>query len=99
MPDAMYGFDVSGCLTRRALEQILRKIPDGLYELVCHPGEEDVATQTRYSHWGYRWAEELETLTAPETRVALEEQGILLTSFEQASALRTTQASNQLRRG
>ena len=48
MPDGMYGFEVSGCLTRRVLEQILRKIPDGLYELVCHPGEDDVDTRTRY---------------------------------------------------
>jgi hopanoid biosynthesis associated protein HpnK len=84
MPDGMYGFEVSGCLTRSALERILRKIPDGLYELICHPGEDDTDTWTRYSHWGYRWAEELEALIAPETRVVLEEQGIVLTSFGQA---------------
>jgi len=84
MPDGMYGFEVSGCLTRSALEQILWKIPDGLYELICHPGENDADTRTRYSHWGYRWAEELEALTAPETRVVLEEQGIVLTSFVRA---------------
>jgi hopanoid biosynthesis associated protein HpnK len=84
MPDAMYGFDVSGCLTRRALEQILRKIPDGLYELVCHPGEDDADTQARYRHWGYHWAEELEALTAPETKVVLKELGIALTSFARA---------------
>jgi hopanoid biosynthesis associated protein HpnK len=83
MPDGMYGFEVSGCLTRCALEQILRKIPDGLYELICHPGEEDDGTRTRYSHWGYRWAEELNALTAPEMRGILEEQGIALTSFVQ----------------
>jgi hopanoid biosynthesis associated protein HpnK len=71
MPDGMYGFEVSGCLTRRALEEILRKIPDGLHELICHPGEDDVATRTRYSHWGYQWADELEALTAPETQVVL----------------------------
>jgi len=94
MPDGLYGFEVSGCLTRSALKQILRRIPDGLYELICHPGEDYADTQTRYSHWGYRWAEELETLTAPETRLFLEEQGIVLTSFGQASAMRATQAPN-----
>jgi hopanoid biosynthesis associated protein HpnK len=99
MPDGLYGFEVSGCLTGSALEQILRRIPHGLYELVCHPGEDDADTQTRYSHWGYHWAEELETLTTPETRMVLEEQGIVLTSFGQASALRATQAPNQLHRG
>ena len=84
MPDGMYGFEVSGCLTRSALKQILRRIPDGLYELICHPGEDDAVTRTRYSHWSYRWVEELETLTAPETRVVLKEQGIALSSFAQA---------------
>lgn len=88
MPDGMYGFEVGGCLTRSALEQILRKIPDGLYELICHPGEDDADTRTRYSHWGYRWAEELEALTAPETRVVLQEQGIVLTSFVRSTGNR-----------
>jgi hopanoid biosynthesis associated protein HpnK len=98
MPDGLYGFEVSGCLTRPGLEQILRRIPHGLYELICHPGEDDADTQTRYSHWGYAWAEELETLTVPETRTVLEEQGIVLTSFRHASATPATQPSNQLRR-
>jgi hopanoid biosynthesis associated protein HpnK len=87
MPDGLYGFEVSGCLTRRALEQILPKIPDGLYELVCHPGEDDADTRTQYSHWGYRWAEELETLTSPETQVALKKHGIALTSFVLANEM------------
>jgi hopanoid biosynthesis associated protein HpnK len=90
MPDAMYGFEVSGCLNRSALEQILRKIPDGLYELVCHPGEDDADTQTRYRHWGYHWAEELKALIAPETRVILKEHGIALTSFARALDTRAT---------
>jgi chitin disaccharide deacetylase len=84
MPDGLFGFEVSGCLTRSALEQILRKIPDGLYELICHPGEGEADTRRRYSHWGYRWAEELEALTASETRRLLQEQKIALTSFAQA---------------
>src|SRR6058998_3406663 len=88
MPDGMYGFEVSGRLTRSALEQILRKIPDGLYELICHPGEDDAETRTRYSQWGYWWAEELEALTAPETRVVLKEQGIVLTSFVRSTGNR-----------
>ncbi len=88
MPDGMYGFEVSGSLTRRALEQILRNIPDGLYELVCHPGEDDADTRTRYSHWGYRWGEELASLTAPEVQVVLKEHGIELTSFARAAGYR-----------
>jgi hypothetical protein len=50
----------------------------------CHPGEGDKETCMRYGHWGYRWAEELEALTAPETRRLLKEQKIALTSFARA---------------
>jgi len=84
MADGMYGFEAGGSLSRSALEQILREIPDGLYELSCHPGEGDKETCTRYGHWGYRWAEELEALTAPEPRSLLQEQKIELTSFARA---------------
>ena len=84
MPDGMYGFEVAGSLTHSALEQILREIPDGLYELSCHPGEWDKETCRQYGHWGYEWAEELEALTAPETRGLLQEQKIALTSFARA---------------
>jgi hopanoid biosynthesis associated protein HpnK len=99
MPDGLYGFEVSGRLTPSAAEHILQSIPHGLYELICHPGEDDAETRTRYSHWRYRWAEELDTLTAPEIRMILKEQRVVLTSFGQASALRATQAANQLRPG
>lgn len=96
LPDAMYGFEVSGCLTRSALEQILGRIPHGLYELICHPGEDDADTRTRYSHWGYRWAEELDALTAPEARALLREHGIALTSFVR---LNEKPYADELRRG
>jgi predicted glycoside hydrolase/deacetylase ChbG (UPF0249 family) len=96
MPDGLLGFEEGGSLTPSALKQIFQRIPDGLYELVCHPGEDDADTQRRYCHWNYHWAEELETLTDPEMRIALEKQGIVLTSFAQASAMRATKASNQL---
>ena len=84
MPDGMYGFEVAGSLTRSALQPILREIPDGLYELSCHPGEADEETLREYGHWNYQWAGELEALTAPETRRLLQEQGIVLTSFARA---------------
>ena len=84
MPDGMYGFEVAGSLTRSALKQILWEIPDGLYELSCHPGEGDKETREQYGHWGYQWASELEALTAPETRCLLQEHKIALTSFARA---------------
>ena len=84
MPDGMYGFEAAGSLTRSALEQIIREIPDGLYELSCHPGEGDNETCRQYGYWGYQWAGELEALTAPQIRTLLQDQKVALTSFARA---------------
>ncbi len=52
--------------------------------------------RTRYSHWGYRWAEELEALTAGENQVTLKEQRIALTSFARARKMRNVVTSASL---
>ncbi len=77
------------------LEQILRKIPDSLYELICQLGEDGAGTRTRYIHWGYRWPEELEALTG-ENQVTLKEQRIALTSFARARKMRNVMTSASL---
>lgn len=81
MPDGLLGFECSGCLDRPALEKILRRVPRGLSELVCHPGEGDEETTRKYGHWGYCGSEELAALTAAEVRGVLLAESISLTSF------------------
>ena len=79
--DHFTGFEVTGGLRKAELLNILRHLPDGLTELMCHPGflgEELRASPTRLKESRLR---ELEALTSPEVREMLKEAGIQLTSF------------------
>ena len=84
MPDRMFGFYHAGGLDRAALRAVLRQVPQGLSELVCHPGEGDPECQARYANWGYRWAAELGALTDPGVREEMQRAGVVLTAFRQA---------------
>jgi predicted glycoside hydrolase/deacetylase ChbG (UPF0249 family) len=72
----MRGLFESGSLTEARLLRILDHLPDGVTELMCHPGREDDASHGRYAHWGFQWKEELDALTSPAVRARIAELGI-----------------------
>ncbi|MBI4492798.1 MAG: ChbG/HpnK family deacetylase [Chloroflexi bacterium] len=74
-----YGFDA------RALAAALLRLPEGLTELMCHPGYPDaeLAAATRYTAGRER---ELVALTDPRVRQALETRGIRLARWSEACA-------------
>jgi predicted glycoside hydrolase/deacetylase ChbG (UPF0249 family) len=79
--DHFTGFELTGRLGSPELLSILRNLPDGLTELVCHPGflgPELSATSTRLKQSRVR---ELEALTSPEVRKILSEHAIQLTAY------------------
>jgi chitin disaccharide deacetylase len=87
--DAFAGFDEGGTL---AIDELVRTI-DALgatgavtAELGLHPGEHGDTELDRYE-WGYRWGDELDALTAPAARAAVERNGFTLGSY---AALGTT---------
>jgi len=76
----------AGRLNEATLLALLDALPEGDFEVGCHPGEgaphvpEDPA-------WTYGWQAELEALTSPRVKARLRERGIRLISY---SALRAT---------
>lgn len=54
-------------------------------ELGTHPGEDGDADLVRY-RWGYRWPEELDALTAPSVRAAVEGSGLVLGTYHDLAA-------------
>ncbi len=79
--DHFTGFEITGKLTTQTLIQTIQHLPAGLTELMCHPGylsQELHAAPTRLKESRER---ELLALTATETRKALLETGVLLTSY------------------
>jgi chitin disaccharide deacetylase len=65
-PDRVFGLAWSGHMTRARLHALLSCLPDGLSEIYLHPATGGYAGCAP----GYRYAEELDALTAPENIAA-----------------------------
>ena len=84
--DAFAGFEITGRYTAAELAALIRALPEGSTEFMCHPGrcgDELRAARTRLKE--SREAELL-ALKAPEVRAALEEAGVALCSYRDINA-------------
>lgn len=73
--DKFWGMMDGGKLTERRLLNIIRSLPDGFHEIMCHPGVNNITMSQKYS-WGYHWQDELLALTSPDVYRALINAGI-----------------------
>ena len=79
--DHFAGFQITGRYNATELAQLIRALPDGSTEFMCHPGicgDELRGARTRLKESRER---ELEALTSPEVRAALAESGVELVSY------------------
>ena len=79
--DHFAGFQITGRYNAAELAELIRTLPDGSTEFMCHPGicgTELRAARTRLKDSRER---ELRALTSPEVRVALAESGVELVSY------------------
>jgi chitin disaccharide deacetylase len=77
----LYGLSETGFLNVRGVQDIVNRIPEGVSELMCHPGYVDadlVETGTRLL---FQREIELEALRAPDVRRSVAHQGIQLMSY------------------
>jgi predicted glycoside hydrolase/deacetylase ChbG (UPF0249 family) len=84
MSDHFAGFRITGRFRTAELVQLIAALPEGLTELMCHPGrctEELRNARTRLKESRER---ELEALVAPETRAALRRHGVELVDYRTA---------------
>ena len=81
MTENFAGFRLTGRFGAAEVAELIRALPEGTTEFMCHPGictEELRAARTRLKESRER---ELEALVAPEVRKALEESGVALVSY------------------
>jgi len=81
MTDHFAGFRMTGKYNAADLARLIRRLPDGLTEFMCHPGfctDELRAARTRLKESRRM---ELDALVSAEVREALEESKVLLTSY------------------
>jgi predicted glycoside hydrolase/deacetylase ChbG (UPF0249 family) len=79
--DYFAGFQLTGHYDGAELAGLIRDLPEGVTEFMCHPGfctEELQAARTRLKESRRR---ELDALTSPEVRAAIEESGVTLARY------------------
>jgi predicted glycoside hydrolase/deacetylase ChbG (UPF0249 family) len=84
--DGCLGVVGTGMLDWALFESIVKSIPAGTWEFVCHPGYADsdlekIKTRLRKSR-----EEELKVLTSPQAKAILQEQNIELISYRELVA-------------
>jgi len=83
MTDHFAGFQLTGYLRTAELVALLAALPEGTTELMCHPGKCGPALRQAPTRLKESREAELEALTAPEARAALEENAIELVNYRQ----------------
>lgn len=82
-PGGTLGIEVTGSLDERLFEAIAASIPDGTWELVCHPGYNDPELQAARTRLRESRETELRVLTLPSARSLLDHYGIQLISYRE----------------
>jgi predicted glycoside hydrolase/deacetylase ChbG (UPF0249 family) len=79
--DHFAGFQITGHYDAAELARLIRNLPEGVTEFMCHPGfctEELQASRTRLKESRQR---ELEALTSAEVRAAIEQSHVTLARY------------------
>ena len=79
-PQHFYGMLAGGHLNAQLIANILRQLPEGVSEIMTHPGLDSAALGKVFS-WQYHWREELEAYLDAGNKALLKELGIEPVSF------------------
>ena len=82
-PDGTLGIVATGRLDARLFQGIAENMPEGTWEFVCHPGYLDDDLRSTPTRLRESREQELDVLTAPQTREALSRRGIELISYRE----------------
>jgi predicted glycoside hydrolase/deacetylase ChbG (UPF0249 family) len=79
--DHFAGFQITGKFTADDVAKLIRSLPEGSTEFMCHPGICTAELRAEHTRLKESREEELRALTAPEVRDALRESGVELATF------------------
>ena len=82
-PDGALGVVETGSFDTTLLRQALTDLPNGTWELVCHPGYDDADLRLAHTRLLASRERERELLTSPELREFLEQQSIRLIGYRE----------------
>ena len=79
--DHFAGFALTGRYDAPRLARLVRQLPDGVTEFMCHPGFCTGELERANTRLKASRRQELDALTSPEVRAALEESNVVLTRY------------------
>ncbi|RJP71378.1 MAG: ChbG/HpnK family deacetylase [Candidatus Abyssobacteria bacterium SURF_17] len=82
--DYYVGVEFSGRLSDVEMENLVTNVPDGITELSCHPGVDDVRLSQNHP-WGYRWERELAALCSAGMVATINRSGVQLVRYSEIS--------------
>ncbi|HUJ39143.1 MAG TPA: ChbG/HpnK family deacetylase [Candidatus Acidoferrales bacterium] len=80
-PDYFYGVSSTGFLDRDTLAGVLQDVPEGVSELMCHPGYVDAALERVSTRLLRQRETEFEAVAGPEFRIQAARLGIQLVNY------------------
>jgi hopanoid biosynthesis associated protein HpnK len=83
-PDGTLAIVATGTLNERLLRLMIENLPEGTWELVCHPGYNDADLKAVRTRLREAREEELRILTSPATRDLIRANGVEIVSFREA---------------
>jgi predicted glycoside hydrolase/deacetylase ChbG (UPF0249 family) len=85
--DHFAGFQMTGTLKQANLIETLERLPEGLTEFMCHPGKLGAELQAAPTRLKESRQTELAALLSPEVRRVIEQRGIELVNFRDATGI------------
>jgi predicted glycoside hydrolase/deacetylase ChbG (UPF0249 family) len=79
--DHFAGFQITGKFNAADVAALIRSLPEGSTEFMCHPGILTAELRAAHTRLKESRQEELRALTAPEVRDALRESGVELVTY------------------
>lgn len=80
MPEHFFGMVAGGHNEEKYFTNIIKNLPDGVSEIMIHPGASDIKLGQVYD-WQYHWEAELKSVTSPDVMRYLSAHGIKLISY------------------
>ncbi|MBI4468537.1 MAG: ChbG/HpnK family deacetylase [Acidobacteria bacterium] len=80
-PDQFFGVTFTGSLNPHLIRSLLRALPDGVSELMCHPGRLDAGLRAEPTRLREQRERELRALTDPGVLQTIRESGIELVNY------------------
>jgi hopanoid biosynthesis associated protein HpnK len=93
-PEHFYGLSQTGFLDATILAQLLRALPEGTSEIMCHPGYVDEALMGTRTRLQVEREAELDALTKKDIRELVREMGIELVSYDKLRQARNPASRN-----